>query len=369
MNAGQRLRATYEFKPLDHLVRKEFHFWDETIARWKREGLPEDYQQKNLFHFDPGTGAGTGVNLGWMDPPFLPVFECKRIKDEGATEVIQDGAGRWQRIFKGQSGYTFMPDFIKHPVTCLKDWEEVVAPRLDPESPARYGELAAACAKAARLAREEERMVGQPVIGGYMYLRSLMGPEELLVAFYDQPDLIHAMMRRWVELANAALTRIQAHVELDQISLGEDICYNHGPLISPDMIREFLLPYYQEVVGGARARQKRRLYLFVDSDGWVEPIIPLYVEAGMDVMTPFEVASGCDVVEIGRKWPDLVLEGGIDKRVLAAGPDAIERRLQHILPAMVKRGGYIPTCDHGVPDDVSLENYRYYRRRVCEMDH
>ena len=78
MNAGQRLRATYEFKPLDHLVRKEFHFWDETIAHWKREGLPEDYQQKNLFHFDPGTRAGNWqYTLKTSGPrtPFTVQFE------------------------------------------------------------------------------------------------------------------------------------------------------------------------------------------------------------------------------------------------------------------------------------------------------
>jgi hypothetical protein len=270
---------------------------------------------------------------------------------------------------KGQSGYTYMPGFLKHAVTSMKDWEEEVAPRLDPEAPIRYEKLSDKCADAARLAREEDRLVVQNVIGGYMFLRALMGPEDLLVAFCDQPDLIHAMMKRWTELANAALTRIQASVELDQLSLAEDICYNHGLLISPDMVREFLLPYYQEVVAAARTRQKRKLYLFVDSDGWVGPAIPLYLEAGMDVMAPFEVASGCDVVEIGRQWPNLIIGGGIDKRVLAAGKEAIERHLQHIVPAMVKRGGYIPTCDHSVPDDVSLENYLYYRRRICEMDH
>jgi uroporphyrinogen decarboxylase len=89
----------------------------------------------------------------------------------------------------------------------------------------------------------------------------------------------------------------------------------------------------------------------------------------MDVMCPFEVASGCDVVAIGRKWPQLIMSGGIDKRVLARGRDAIERHLQHIIPAMVRRGGYIPTCDHGVPDNVSLDNYLFYRRRICELDH
>lgn len=96
--------------------------------------------------------------------------------------------------------------------------------------------------------------------------------------------------------------------------------------------------------------------------------MPLYLEAGMDVMDPWEVASGCDVVAIGRKWPNLLMTGGIDKRVLAAGKDEIDKHLEYIIPAMRERGGYIPTCDHGVPDDVSLENYLHYRRRVCELD-
>jgi len=86
-------------------------------------------------------------------------------------------------------------------------------------------------------------------------------------------------------------------------------------------------------------------------------------------MSPFEVASGCDVVEAGRRWPDLHIRGGIDKRVLAAGPQAIDKILRRILPTMVKRGRYIPCCDHAVPDDVSLANYLHFRRRVCEWDH
>ena len=85
-------------------------------------------------------------------------------------------------------------------------------------------------------------------------------------------------------------------------------------------------------------------------------------------MSPFEVAAGCDVVRIGREYPDLVIRGGIDKRILAAEPEAIETELQRIMPAMVERGGYIPSCDHGVPHDVSLANYQYYRDRVLELD-
>ena len=96
-------------------------------------------------------------------------------------------------------------------------------------------------------------------------------------------------------------------------------------------------------------------------------MIPLYRELEMDVMSPFEVASGCDVVELGKKFPDLVMSGGIDKRIMAEGPDAIDKHLDYILPAMRERGGFIPTCDHGVPEEVSLENYKHYRKRCLEF--
>ena len=95
-------------------------------------------------------------------------------------------------------------------------------------------------------------------------------------------------------------------------------------------------------------------------------VIDLYREIGVDVMSPFEVAAGCDVVEIGKKHPWLVLEGGIDKRIIAKGKPHIDRHLDDILPAMKKRGGYIPTCDHGVPAEVSFEDYLYFRRRLSE---
>ena len=53
------------------------------------------------------------------------------------------------------------------------------------------------------------------------------------------------------------------------------------------------------------------------------------------------------------------MTGGIDKRVLAGGKEVIEEFLGRIMPYMVKRGGFIPTCDHGVPHNVSYENYMY----------
>jgi uroporphyrinogen decarboxylase len=141
-------------------------------------------------------------------------------------------------------------------------------------------------------------------------------------------------------------------------------------------MQTFLFPYYQQLVANVKSRQLDRsshLYVQVDTDGYavlaaLPVLIPLYrVAIGMDVMSPFEVASGCDVVLKRRKFPDLVIFGGIDKRVLAAGRSAIDAHLEYILPAMQARGGCIPTCDHGVPPEVPYQDYLYDRKRCAEL--
>jgi hypothetical protein len=213
-------------------------------------------------------------------------------------------------------------------------------------------------------------IVTQNLVGGYMYLRSLIGPEELLYTFIDAPELIHACMRAWFDLADTVTARHQEHVTIDELFLAEDICYKNGPLISPDMMRQFLLPYYQQLIANLRQRQidrSRHLYIQIDTDGFADPVIPVYQEIGMDVMSPFEAAAGCDVVRAAGQHPELRIFGGIDKRILARTTADIDRELERILPPLRARGGYIPTSDHGVPAEVPYSNYLHYRRRCQEL--
>ena len=361
------MRAICNFTPLDRLPRYEFYIWEEALERWRGEGMPDDWRETNLFNYDPDSGARTGVDLGWCEPPFLPLFEEKVVESQGDYDIIQDVAGRLLKVFKGRR-HGFMPDYLKHAVESMADWE-IIAPRLDPNNAERWVGLEEKVRQNSAVAEADGGLLIQGMIGGYMYLRALMGPEGTLYATYDMPEVVHAAMEAWFKINDAALARVQAVTEIDEVFMGEDICYNHGLLISPDHVREFLFPYYQQLLENARRRQTRPLAFQVDTDGDCRPAIPLYYEIGMTRMSPFEVASCEDVVAIAKQYPRLVMDGGIDKRVLASGKDAIDSYLEYLMPYMVERGGFYPTCDHGVPDDVSYENYLHYRQRVCEMDH
>jgi uroporphyrinogen decarboxylase len=363
--AARLRRDTYAITPGAPFIQREFGFY--CLERWAEQGMPQGVSHAELFSYSPGGGVGLG-GAGWCEAEFVPHFEEKILEDRGEHELVQDFAGRHVLCFKGRrSG--FMPEYVDHPVKDMKTWEEQCKWRMDPSSPERFAKLDAQMpAKIAAAA--EGKMVTQSLVGGYMYLRSLIGPGDLLYKFYDEPELIHDCMQTWLELAQAVIARHQAYLTIDELFIGEDICFNHGPLISPDMISEFLSPYYQQVISSIKERQidrERHLYFQVDTDGLATPTIPIYRELGMDVMSPFEVASGCDVVEIGKQYPWLVMSGGLDKRILAESKEAIDKMVDRIFPVMQARGGYIPTCDHGVPEEVPYENYLHYRKRALEF--
>jgi len=365
--SARKLRDAYDLKPGAPLYRKEFGFY--SLNLWKSQGhVALDAELPGLFNFDPPAVHPIG-RLGWTSASFAPAFDEKILEDRGDHELAQDAAGRHVLFFKGRrSG--FMPEYVDHPVKDQRTWEENVKWRLDPATPSRYSDLDSQMATA-RQDAAQGFLLSQRVIGGYMYLRSLIGPEALPYAFYDMPDVIHDCMAAWLRLADAVTASHQRHVTFDEVFIAEDICYNHGSLLSPEMMRRFLLPYYQQLLASIKSRQidaSRKLHVQVDTDGLAVPVINVYRESiGMDVMSPFEVASGCDVVEIGRKYPWLVMAGGMDKREMAKGPAAIDRMVERIIPPLRARGGYIPTCDHGVPEEVSFDSYLHYRKRCVEL--
>lgn len=362
---AKKYRNYVEKVPNAGFYQKEFGYF--TLDRWHNEGLPEDADLNEFFGYDP-QGVCNVRGLGWCEAAFDPEFETKVLEDRGEYELVQDNAGRAVLYFKGRRN-GFMPTYERHAVTDRKSWEENCRWRMDPDSPERLKAMEVYLPKAVEQAKQGLYMT-QNLIGGYMYLRSLIGPTELLYMFYDEPDLIHSCMEQWFVLADSVIARHQLQVSFDELFIAEDICYKSGPLISPEMIKEFLLPYYQQLLANMKRRQmdkNRPLNLQVDTDGFCEPVIDLYRSVGMTSMSPFEAAAGCDVLRTAEKYPDLCLSGGVDKRVLSKGKDEIDRMIDKIFPAMKARGGFLPTCDHGVPEEVSLENYMYFRKRCLEF--
>lgn len=361
----QKMHDFYNFKKDATIYQREFGWY--VMDKWKAQGFVNDKTDLDaLFGFDNAAKHYLG-QCGWCEAPLLPLFDKEVLQVTDEYEIEQDNAGRKVLYFKGKRN-GFMPSYLDHPVKDMKTLEENILWRMNPDDPKRYKDLESRMSKAVDL-EKRKFIICANIAGGYMYLRSLIGPEDLLYKFYDDPQLIHKCMEIWFSVMDKMCETHQKYITVDEVWFGEDICYNHGSLISPDMIKEFLFPYYQQLIANIRKRQldkSRKLHFQLDTDGYSIAVIDLYRSIGMDYMSPFEVASGCDVVEVRKKYPDLLISGGIDKRILAAGKDAIDKEIERIMPFMKKQGGYIPTCDHGVPEEVEFTDYLHYRKRMLE---
>jgi uroporphyrinogen decarboxylase len=282
------------------------------------------------------------------------------VEEDDDTQVVIDENGIRKRVLKHSMS---MPQFLEFPITCRRDWEEMRAnlnPSFSARVPANWSEL---------IASYRERTF-PTALGGYPEglfggLRWLMGAERLLVTFYDDPELIHDILSCQTELWLNLWEEVLAQLDVDCVHFWEDMCFRSGPLISPTMFREFLSPYFKRLTDFLRGRGID--IILVDTDGDCNLLIPLFLEAGVTGLYPFEVQAGMNVEEVGQQYPALQIMGGIDKRALVLDPEAIDQELEKRLPSLLRRGGYIPTVDHHVPHDVSWPNFAYYRQRVAEM--
>jgi uroporphyrinogen decarboxylase len=261
----------------------------------------------------------------------------------------QDGASR--------------PYYIEWPVRDRDSWERLKAERFRPDLAARLP------ADWPWLVEEyRHRTYPLAIASGYCgffgSLRALLGEERLLYAYYDEHDLLHDILDYlcdfWIDLYTRALEQVQA----DSAEFWEDMAYRNGPLISPALFRQFMLPRYQRLIGALR--QSGVTNFCVDTDGDCRQLIPLFLEAGMTAMLPFEVQAGMDIVEVRRHYPHLQIYGGLDKRALAQDAAAIDRELEKTA-TLLRQGGYIPMADHLIPPDVPWANFVYYRRRLAEL--
>jgi uroporphyrinogen decarboxylase len=173
-----------------------------------------------------------------------------------------------------------------------------------------------------------------------------MGLEALSYAYFDQPELVKAHAEQMIVFIYNAFERATSDLNIDFVIIFEDMCYNKGPLISPQTFEEFMTPYYRQITGFFRSRGVRNI--LVDSEGNVVSLIPQLMEVGIDGCVPCEVNTGSDPVILREAYPDLRMMGGIDKMALICSREAIDAEMEK-LPSLLEKGGFIPGVDRMVP--------------------
>ncbi|MHC4981581.1 MAG: uroporphyrinogen decarboxylase family protein [Planctomycetota bacterium] len=370
MNPRERYIAALRFGTPDRIPFSPGGPRESTLARWHKEGLPEGVSWMGYLLETLGVEpekTQPAVGLG-VDFRMIPQFEEKVLEHRGGHYVVQDWKGNICEI-SDKFDVTYLrhaKDFvtrrwIKCPVETRDDWERMKH-RYRLETPGRFpDDFAARCAKAA--SRDYVLAVG--FSGPFWQMREWCGFEGLCMMMIEKPGLVEEMAQFWTDFVSQILERIFRHVAPDAIRIGEDMAYKQKAMISPEMTRRFCQPSW--ITWSRQAAAAGCPLVDVDADGFIGELIPIWIESGVNVCDPVEVAAGNDISALRRQFGrEMAYRGGVDKRAIAKGGRVIREELKRLEP-VVKDGGYIPGCDHGVPPDISWPNFVVYARLLAQM--
>jgi hypothetical protein len=350
MTTRERILSTFTGRKPDRLPNVEFGYWEETLTLWHDQGLPahvgSDAAVEEYLNLDGLTiFSEVPVRNG-----LFPSFERKVLSDEGDRMIIQDEEGNLCEI---RPGHSTMPHYIEFGLRSREDWERLKRERLDPQAEGRIGDLSGTMSRV--------RDTGRPVFfhAGSLYgwLRNWMGVEGLSYALMTERPWVEEMMDHLTELTLTLIARTLPGLQVDLAWWWEDMCYNKGPLMSPRMFREMLVPRYRQITQALHTHGVDINIL--DCDGRINELVPGWLEGGITCMFPLEAAH-TNAFTLREEYGDrILLLGGVDKLALIAGKESIDREIERLLP-LVESGRYVPCVDHRVPADVSYEHYLYY---------
>jgi hypothetical protein len=369
MNARERFVAALRFEDVDCYPFCPGGPRESTLARWGREGLADGVSYMEALHAVLGFAAestahrvGAGVNFR-----MIPQYEEQILEHRDGHYVVQDWMGNVVEI-SDRYDATYIrcaKDFVtrrwlRFPVESREQWTEMKR-RYDPRDSRRLPpDFRQRCARLA--SRDYPAALG--VNGPFWQLREWLGFEPLCMCILTDPDWIAEMIAFWTDYVDTLLRRVLEHYQPDWLLISEDMAYKAHSMISPAAARELLAPSYMRWVTTAKGAGVP--LVVIDSDGYIEDLIPIWIDAGIDVCTPVEVAAHNDIVRLRNRFGTrMAYWGGIDKRAIAEGGSTIVRELDRVCSLFDMGGGLVPSCDHGVPHDISWPNFVHYGRELA----
>jgi hypothetical protein len=324
MKASERFRNFMYGNGFDHLPMIEWVPWgDQTIERWRREGLSFNEElphharwRKIQLYFGLDACIQYWISAHSKDTPRAPSHGA------GIMKTRED----YEKIKK-----TLYPDSEKSISPSYIDW--------------------------VKRTREEGNTIHWFTFEGYFWFaRTLFGIEAHLYSFYDEPELLNEICNDHTEWLKKVVEYIGNTVKFDFMTFGEDMSYNHGPMLSGELFDEFLAPHYKKIVPLVK---KLNIPVFLDSDGDITLAVDWYAGVGVDGMLPLERQAGVDVSVYLEKQPNMFFLGHFDKMSMKFGEEVMRAEFERLLPSM-RTCRFIPSVDHQTPPDVSLKNYHIY---------
>jgi len=318
---------------------------------WRAQGASEEHINLTKFAFDYVPLFTLG-NLRAINGPKTQVIE-----DSENYYIAIDCLGR-KVVLDKKTATIPLPQ--NYPVETMDDWQKIkyMFEYCDERVLDKDIEKAISLQKQGVLIKAD-------VYGGFDIIRELMGEENGCIAYYEDPELVMDILNTLSKMNKKVLEKISSRITLDQLSIHEDMAGNAGPMVGPNIVREFYYPYYKnvwEVVSNSGTK------LFCqDSDGDINLLLDDFIKCGVNIFNPCEPAGNMDVVQLRKKYGNkIAFKGGIDKYVLRKSKQEIKAEIDYKVQDCMLNGGMVFSLDHRIPNGTPFENYVYYVSYVRE---
>ncbi len=354
MTSVERVHNLLERKPVDRIGLYE-HFWGDTIKDWIAKGhIQEGESLEDHFGYDfQCVGPFNMV----ADLDHVPVI----VEENEETMLVRDGNGALLRRYKT---HDTTPEHVDFLVKDRAGWEEHIKPHLTPERRRINFE---AHRHVRELAKANNRYFAWQGVNVFELMHPVCGHEYMLVGMATDPDWVIDMVDTYAQLTIDLMeTLFSEEGYPDGLWFYEDMGFKQRPFFSLDMYRQIIQPGHKKTIEYAHSKG---MQVIMHSCGYVAPLIPGMLEAGIDCLQVIEVKAGMNLVELYKTYGnELSLFGGIDVRTLYSNDKTIiDRELESKIP-LVKGGfGYLLHSDHSIPNQVEYDNYRYFIERGLEL--
>jgi uroporphyrinogen decarboxylase len=378
----ERLNAILHYESYDRMPVMHFGFWPETLHKWVAEGYlakedigplgnrgsssidgsEAELKIARKLGFDDNVMVLTGQKGSWAFPPLFPPFEEKIVRRlNGGYFIKRDGDGVYA---KGREGVVSIAEEADHSVKDRESWEKNYVPRL------QWNDNRLDWATLDKLIETNDtrdRRVGLYCGSLFGKLRNYWGLLEISYLQVDNPDLFEKCIDDVAEICFTITKRtLETGLKLDFAHFWEDICYNQGPLIQPEVFRKKIGPHYRKICD--ECAKYGIDIVSVDCDGLVDALIPVWLDNGVNVMFPIEYGAWEYSFETMRKkfGKELRGIGNINKKVFSMDTKAVDLEIDRA-KRLVDLGGFIPCPDHRIAPDAEWDLVTYYCDRMKQF--
>ena len=380
MNNRERVNAILHYKTADRMPVVHFGFWAETLEKWFREGHLTEAEANSGEEGCLSINQKLGFDFDWFSTFFYhsslhPDFDRKVIEEmpDGSKKVLN----KYGVVELEKPGAGSIPMEIEHTLTDRASWEEHYLPRLqfaekhiqqamvvNPDD----GTYKVFSEGGREVLKDKNRVQHYGLYCGSLLgdIRNWLGVTGLSYMTVDDEELLEEIIQTVAELAYRNTEYIlKTGAQFDFAHFWEDVCFKNGPLISPVFFKETIAPHYKRITSLCNSYGID--IISVDCDGWIDALLPIWLENGVNTMFPIEVGTWKASIVPWRETygPELRGVGGMNKTVFAQDRAAIDKEIERLKP-LVELGGYIPCPDHRIPPDAEWDNVRYYCDQMRE---